>query len=775
MRWLTAIAALGLLAGALALGLPVLPRLLSSSGTPTDPQSTEEPLDVVLVADFSGNDRLIGADLERGFEDALQARGGSKVLRIVRRDDQGKPQATLALAEGAAAGFRTLTIVGPGQSRGYDEFAVQAEEGGVPVLVPVAPPGPAGPGKWVYTLQPSQELQSELAARLVQKIRPARRAVFVTLPDTGSGYWKGLQRALAGSSMPEPEIRTVPADAQAATLASLGKELAQVDLVFVDLPSTLAVPLVVGLRDAGHKGRIVGFGEMALTGFAKRFAELPKERLSAGYYTNGVLAVTAFSPDEVDERSRGLVDAYHGKHGADPSWAYAYGYDVGILLMDFVALRTGQEAAGAKIDPQQWRDALREYLDALRIAARPTSAFTGPITFDDTRQRDTQPSLLTYLYGRPVPYSRQFSHLPARLEPRSQEGVPEIAVGDRYYDLVPIVFSGIRFHGITDLDIDEGNYEADFELWFRSPLRIEPDDIYFPNAVDGTIKATTVESLQEAEGQYQRIRFQGKFRFSATPNDLLLERITLPLAWRHRKLEATSLRFVIDSASFNSVAINSSIHEQILRDKAMAATVGYAPVGSVLGVESRAVRALGDPRAHGGQLIYSEVGMKLVVESVSSTLGPALARRVPAGRDLRRTASGRRDHPALAPYRTGLAPGGDLGLLRIPALCRSRSFRQLGAGVSALEVGGLDPLRVERLLLRGRRRIDQHLHLEPAAAQPRGAGRPGHGPASDLLDGVFGRVCRLLHQRPGTRRAADSCHLVGSSDGDRTGASRADS
>ena len=602
----------------------------------------EEPLDVVFVADFSGNDKLVGLDLERGFADALARHGSSQRLRIVRRDDEGKPEATLALAEGAASGFRTLAIVGPGQTRGYAAFAQQAEEGGVPVLVPVAPPGPSSAGKWVYTLQPSQQLQAELAARMLAQIRPAARVSMVTLAASGAGYWNGIRNAFVGRSA---TLREIDPGSSPAMVEAMAESLSTSDMTFVDLPSELAAALVKGLRDSGYKGRIVGFGDMALTGFGERFRGLPKERLSPGYYTQGVLTITTFSPDEVDERSRGLVDAHHARYGADPSWAYAYGYDVGTMLTDFVAIKdsqanpasgstgvaTGQsDRATQKVDPDEWRESLREYMAALTVAARPTSGFTGLIAFDETRQRDTQPSVLTYSDGRAVPYDRQFSHQPARVDARADDRVREVEVAGRFYDVVPIAFSGIRFHSIGSIDIDDGNYTADFELWFRSPIRIEPEDVFFSNAVDGSIKGIVVESLKDDERFYQRLRVQGKVRFDASPKDLLLERITLPLSWRHKQLEVGGLRLVIDSASFASVTGSAAIHEQIASERVMAAATGFRAVTSVLGVESRPVRALGDPRARAGQLIYSETTMKVVVESTTSSLGPALARRVPA-------------------------------------------------------------------------------------------------------------------------------------------------
>lgn len=593
----------------------------------TQPTGTE-PLDIVLVADFSGANRLVGEDLARGFEDALKARGASAALRIVRRDDQGRPEAALALAEGAASSFQTLALIGPGHARGYAEFAAVAEQGEVPVLVPIAPPADSRAGKWVYTLQPSQPLQAELAGNLLTRIKAPKRVAFVTLKDAATGYWMGLARSFSESGAEAIDQRLVESGADGAALSGLANQLSPYDLILVDLPSAMGVTLVKDLRDAGHGGRIVAMGEMALPGFITGFAELPKERLARGFYTNGLFTITSFSPDETDEQGRKLVDSHHRRYGVDPSWAYAYGYDSGELLTTFMESRTGPDASAAPADPEAWRAALREFLETSRISSKPTQAFTGPMTFDENRQRDSQPSLMIYQNRRATPYPLQYSRQPARLE-SSQALEGEIAVGERRYDLVPVVFSGVRFHSISAIDFEKNEYTADFELWFRSAIGVEPEEVVFPSAIDGSLQSKMVESSETAEGQYRRIRFQGRFKFNATPKDLVLERIALPLAWRHRTREASQLRFVIDAASFNSVTINRPIHEQIMRDGVLTPSIGYVAVSSSIGVDSLPVRALGDPRARSGQMTFSEVATTVVVESRSSTLGPTLARSIP--------------------------------------------------------------------------------------------------------------------------------------------------
>lgn len=603
-------------------------------GAALDPQmqAKVDPLDVVFVADISSPARRVGEDLTRGFNDALSASPFASAVRVLVRDDQGRTEALEALSEGATSGFRTLAVIGPSQSKGFSVFARAMEQGEVPALVPVAPPQQANGGRWMFTMQPSQRQQGQFAGRLIHRIQPAKRVAFVSVKDSSlDGYWSGIAESFGDTSTETIVSRQIEgeADANAIQMETVG--LLGFDLIFIDLPSEKAALLLRALRDKGYRGRIVGLNEMALADFPQRFKDFPAERLAPGHYTNGVFTVAPFSPDVSGEASRQLTEAYRAKTGDEPSWAYAYGYDAGALLVGFMKAQrdAGHDPLDAK--PDEWRAALRDYLEVSRVAAKPISAFTGALTFNEQHQRDLAPSLLEYHDGRLSPYPLQFSDRPGRLEANSADTAENsVLVDERYYDLVPVVFTGIRVHSISEVSLEKSEFAAEFDLWFRSSIPIAPEDLAFPTGRGEEVEGKVIDSLDDPKGFYRRIRYKGRFSFASNPSDLLLERITLPLIWHHRTLDSSNLRFVVDSASFNSSAVNASIHEQAMRENVLAPSLGYVAAASVFAVENKPTRALGDPRARAGQLWFSTMSSNLVLQTKGAAVGPTLARQIPS-------------------------------------------------------------------------------------------------------------------------------------------------
>ena len=751
-----------------AAGVAYVKRDQFFGAPPSEAEKKAEPRDVVFVADVSSPARRVGDDLTRGFNDALASSPFASALRILVRDDQGRIQALEALAEGATSGFRTLAVIGPSQPNGFSVFASAMEQGEVPALVPVAAPQQTDGGRWMFTMQSSQRRQGEFAGHLIQRIQPAKRVAFVSLKDASTdGYWSGIAESFSAASVEALALRQIDAAADANAIQAESIGLIGFDLIFIDLPSEKAGLLLKTLRDKGYRGRIVGLNEMAIPDFPQRFKDLPAERLAPGYYTNGVFAVAPFSPDVSGTASRKLTEAYHARTGSDPSWAYAYGYDAGALLAGFMSAQRDAGRDSLKANPEEWRTALRDYLDASRVAVKPTSGFTGVLAFDEQHQRDLAPSLLEYQDGRLSPYPLQFGDRPGRLD-SNEAHAPEntVMVSDRYYDLVPVIFTGIRFHSISDISLEKSEFTADFDLWFRSSVPIAPEDIAFPTE-RGDVEGKVIDSLDDSRGFYRRIRYHGKFSFESKPGDLLLERLELPLTWHHRTLDSSNLRFVVDSASFNNSALNSSIHEQVMRESVLAPGLGYVASGSIFAVENKPYRGLGDPRARSGQLWFSTMNSNLVLQSKGAAIGPALARKIPSGVatvislvcllgfSLLFTFRRRIDQRPLARQLTQIACF-SVGLL----------FAEVGLFGSSL----LGDIPGQWLVLL--RQFFAFGHYAAAAflanavvwwvlRRQIASGHLGrHHHQRDLLQ----RLCCLLHQRSGPRLPAHPGHLVGAAD-----------
>ena len=589
-----------------------------------------EPLDVVFVADFSGPGKEVGNSLAKGFKDAIASRPGTDVMRILVRDDQGRAEAVEALAEGAASGYSTLALVGPTQAAGFQSFASAAEQGQVPALIPVAPPIRLFKPNWLFSLQPSQPRQGEFAGQIVQRIRSAKQVCFVISEGmVESGYWWGVAQSFSERNGVGLAIKRLQGKAGSVFLEGETSALKSYDVLFVDLPSDMAVTLLKTLKEDGYKGTIVGLNELSLPDFPKRFNGLPFEQASPGFYTNGMFAWTPFTPDVSGERSRALADDYADKYGSDPSWAYAYGYDAGMMLADFAAQFIASGHSVKSTPPEEWRAALRDYLERARLSPNPISGFTGVLRFDTTHQREVPPTLVVYRDGRQMPYLEQYSDGAPHIEKvQRNSSDKQVEVDGRFYDLVPVVYSGLRFQSISEVDFINLAYTAEFDLWFKSTIPLKPEDIYFPNAVEDSVKGEIVESVDNTDQKYRRMRFEGKFKFESSPRQVLLERVVLPLSWRHRNLDSSQLRFVVDSSGYNDDSVKYPLFEQVNREASLAPALGFKATGSVIAVENRAARALGDPRSTTGSLRFSTIGERMTLESKSSNLGPTLARSI---------------------------------------------------------------------------------------------------------------------------------------------------
>lgn len=619
----------GALAGAQQKWATVLGLFGRAAADETDAKPIE-PLDVVFVADFSGPGKEVGNSLAKGFKDAIASRPGTDVMRILVRDDQGRAEAVEALAEGAASGYSTLALVGPTQAAGFQSFASAAEQGQVPALIPVAPPIRLFKPNWLFSLQPSQPRQGEFAGQIVQRIRAAKQVCFVISEGmVESGYWWGVAQSFAESFGVGLAIKRLQGKAGSVFLEGETSALEGYDVLFVDLPSDMAVTLIKTLKEDGYKGTIVGLNELSLPDFPKRFNGLPFEQASPGFYTNGLFAWTPFTPDVSGERSRALADEYAEKYGSDPSWAYAYGYDAGTMLADFAAQFIASGHSVKSTSPEEWRAALRDYLERARLSPNPISGFTGVLRFDTTHQREVPPTLVVYRDGRQMPYLEQYSDGAPHIEKVQRNGSDkQVEVDGRFYDLVPVVYSGLRFQSISEVDFINLAYTAEFDLWFKSTIPLKPEDIYFPNAVEDSVKGEIVESVDNTDQKYRRMRFEGKFKFESSPRQVLLERVVLPLSWRHRNLDSSQLRFVVDSSGYNDDSVKYPLFEQVNREASLAPALGFKATGSVIAVENRAARALGDPRSTTGSLRFSTIGERMTLESKSSNLGPTLARSI---------------------------------------------------------------------------------------------------------------------------------------------------
>lgn len=358
-------------------------------------------LDVVAIADFSGPTRMIGQDLAQGFKDAASTGKISNDVRLIIRDDRGNANAVAALADSAAAGFSTLAVIGPTQAMGYTDMISSLEQGMVPGLVPISPPSMYQNEKWIFALQPSQERQGEFVSNLLLKTQRANSTAFVTYEgDIKNGYAAGFQKVFSKVGKNNFALTVWPKSNEKEGIAQLIKSLSVFDYVAFSLPTDDAVLLVRELKDANYAGQLIGFGGASLPNFPERFNQFSKEQLAPGFYTNGLMSVTPFIPSMANERAREFINNYQKKYQANPSWAYAYGYDAGYLLSAFIEKLKLETPEWKKLPPDEVRKNFQTYLASLNKGRGNDGAFTGQIRLDQNQERDIPPTLVSFQNGK---------------------------------------------------------------------------------------------------------------------------------------------------------------------------------------------------------------------------------------------------------------------------------------------------------------------------------------------------------------------------------------
>jgi len=387
-------------------------------------------------------------------------------------------------------------------------------------------------------------------------------------------------------------------------------------------PTEPAVTIIKGLKDAKYQGTIIGFGGAGLSSFPDRFKDFPNEMQRPGFYTNGLIGVTPFVPSMAGEKASQLIKTYQGKYGHPPTSAYAYGYDAGLVLAQFLTKLKLENPDWKDLPPEDVRESFKKFLSSMKISELKISGYTGSIKFDQNNERDTPPTLVIFNNGTQKPYFLQYGTESARLEFLSNSRSNEIEVNNKVYDLVPIVFTGIKLLEIDSIDIDKREFHGIFDIWFRSNIAINSVDIIFPNSSGDSLKIDKVdESILKSE-KYSLFRISGNFRFNASSKDLILGKLDLPIEWRHKFLDSTKLRFVIDE----SLDEGGKSYKQSANEKnIILPSLGYDLRDTNTAVENIQINSLGNPSTSSLSRNFSEPIFQMGLLSSGAHLGSIIA------------------------------------------------------------------------------------------------------------------------------------------------------
>ena len=182
------------------------------------------------------------------------------------------------------------------------------------------------------------------------------------------------------------------------------------------------------LKLFGYTGQIIVEGEASLPQFSEQFTKEPKEIIKPGYFTDDLVGLTPFIPSIAGPESQKLIQLYKDKKHKNPSWAYAYGYDCGLLISEYVKTSKINKSFDLA-NPDKLRNGIVEFLERLNTNPNQPIGFSGRLSFNDNHTRELPPKVITFHNKKQLPYFLQFSN-EAKLKTNATTDDGNVIIGD---------------------------------------------------------------------------------------------------------------------------------------------------------------------------------------------------------------------------------------------------------------------------------------------------------------------------------------------------------
>ena len=371
----------------------------------------------------------------------------------------------------------------------------------------------------------------------------------------------------------------------------------------------LGIGAIVVLADGGDSGlavKVLRDAGVELPIFCTEAAVTDAFLAQAGNDAADVYAITAYSADLANVRARGFVRRFGGVPSEDAVLLYD--------ALEFVA--SGIEAT--RTEAGTTAKAVLDDLRSRQVADRAAEGLSGLLYVDDKGviQRDPWVLLLdrgrfrpAYTQLRPVLDPRQlWEATQGAAEEVTEEAEPvnrraarrqrqqqrrdvvvaeaaqvlvkgnKVTVGGKTYHLTAVVYTGIDFFRVNEVDVGGQAFDVELYMWFRWQGDVDVDNIGFLNQIN-TEDALFEVVRQDLDSATRYICYKVKGRF-LTPYDLHdfpFDQQRLPLQVSHSTLDSRHLLLVVDHDRLSHDEITAIYPEEWEYLGRRDASATYAP------------------------------------------------------------------------------------------------------------------------------------------------------------------------------------------------------
>ena len=463
----------------------------------------KEPLYVAVSGPMSGKGEINGKAMVQGIQlylDQINQQGGihGRPIKLLRFDDQNQPELAKKVALKITKQSQALAVIGHYTSSASLAAAPIYQKYGIPAVSGSATADELTKGNdWYFRTIFSNSDQGALLANYVRKILKYHKADILFDEDV---YGRTLAESFTQTADfiglkvrhqwhfdqgEETGFKNV-IEEMIATL----KESSTKSVVFFATHSTEAVKAIVSLRREGIGNHIkfIGADALSSSNFLKKLESYPREQTQPGYYSDGTYIVIPFLLDIASEQAQIFRHEFIQKYQEEPMTTSALYYDAAKVIINAISQRELKDIATIEEKRQQVKDNLWQ-LSRLEDAIEGT---TGDIYFDKNGDIIKSIPIGFYKKGHPIAAEYQFQLLSSI---QNQDELLQnvlnnkiIQSNGKFMNRARVVYAGIDFNEISELNFSKSLYSADFFIWFRFKGNFDDENIEFINALKSSTR-----------------------------------------------------------------------------------------------------------------------------------------------------------------------------------------------------------------------------------------------------------------------------------------------
>lgn len=338
---------------------------------------------------------------------------------------------------------------------------------------------------------------------------------------------------------------------------------------------------------------IIGGDALTSRNFTQILKEDPREQVYPGSYTDGIYAVSPFLIDMAGKHAqqfREVFKKYSNNKGKEESvdsnnlTTVALYYDAAMVAVDAIKKMLADDDVN-KDSLLEKRQGVQKHLLQLSNVKNALEGVTGDLYFD--KNGDAIKSVPIGLYRKGKPTVAWFQYQPLKNLQTVDNLVQEILdnqiiqVNDKFMQRAHVVYVGVDFNNISNLDVNKRTYSTDFYLWFRfkrdkqtqvdfnainlinifqpnNRKQLKSEDLFVPICPFGdkspanpqnknNNKPDNCEVENSQEGSITKVyRLKTQFKVNFDFRDYPLDQQTLPIQFRHKNLTTKDLIYVVD-------------------------------------------------------------------------------------------------------------------------------------------------------------------------------------------------------------------------------------